>query len=418
MSPQRFVFCTLRDFKIDVGETLRIYGIVNALAAAGHEVVFLSNATRFGAFHPAVRQVPLRYPFRAKRRLQALVSTLPAKWAVSCFPGLFGALSRALKEAGAETQTIFFFDYLDNTLGYLLQQTGHIAGYVNDVHGIATVEFLSNKQQSRHLLSKTLAQLKYYGARQLDKKVFEAARGFLWGSSAMQAYFEERYAISHKPGLVLPYLLDAFSIDKEPDTPLRKRLATQLGLTEALFVFMFVGTYKATAGVEDLIAAFHRLYATEPRCRLVLIGNGARRARCEADAAGGPAAAAISFVDPVPYADLPAYYACSQVIVCPDRDNPFSQYVVHIKYLDALATGKLVINGAFKSVQEMNADSPLSLLFQPSGAEDLYRTLRAALENYPALEAQYSGAAQRVKAHFTYAACTEALAALNGRVQP
>ena len=365
-----------------------------------------------------MQQVPIRYTFRDKRLLQALTGLLPAKVARFYFKSLFNALERALQQAGGKQHTVFFFDYLDNTIGYLLHKKGSIAGYVNDVHGIATIEFKSSAQEATRRYKKVLFKLKYQAADRLDRKVFESARGFLFGSGTMQSYFEQRYNLAAAQSMVLPYLLDAFSLASPPDATLQNRLAGSLSLDTEHFVFMFVGSYKATAGTGDLIAAFSRLHAQNPHCRLVLIGDGAYRPEGERQAQQSGAAAAIQFLDPVPYAQLPAYYALAHVIVCPDRDNPFSQYVVHIKYLDALATGKLVINGAFRSVQELNASQPLSLLFQPSSVDDLHRTIEEACRHYPALRARYSGAAEQVKKMFTYAASVAPLATFNTAVQP
>ena len=414
---ERFVFFSLRSFQTDVGETLRIYGIVNAVAAAGHEAVLISNATGYDMFHPAVKHVFIDCSFSDKRLFQALASVLPAAVVRRRFSRLFTNIEKALAEARATNQTVFFFDYLDNTVGYVLKQMGKIAGYLNDVHGIATTEFLSNKLQARSLVRRQYYRLKAWAADRLDKKVFEAAEGFLFGSTAMKDYFEKRYSIADKKSLVLPYLLDAFSLSREIEPRLHQDVASSLRLGGDDFVFMFVGSYKATAGVEDLVETFSRLYQQCPSCRLILIGDGPYRQKCEQKALSQPACRAITFLDPVPYSALPAYYAAAHVIVCPDRDNPFSQYVVHIKYLDALATGKLVINGAFKSVREINEPEPLSVLFEPSNQQDLYRALHQTHHQYAALKEKYKHVVETTKYRFTYAAHTAALSWINTFLQ-
>jgi glycosyltransferase involved in cell wall biosynthesis len=202
----------------------------------------------------------------------------------------------------------------------------------------------------------------------------------------------------------------------QPDGATVATLKNQYGFTETHFVYLFVGTFKATAGVEDLLRAFDRVYKADPRCRLLLIGNGLMHRQAQTLAGTLKSRSGIVFQEPVPYHRLPDYYALAQVIVCPDSDNAFSHYVVHIKYLDALASGRLVINGAFRSVQELNPEQPLSLLFQPSDTESLYQVMEDAKEQYEQRSQQFGFASTYVRSHLTYTASVPALLAFHQRV--
>ncbi len=104
----------------------------------------------------------------------------------------------------------------------------------------------------------------------------------------------------------------------------------------------------------------------------------------------------------VPYKDLRTYQSIANVIVCPDRDNVYSQLIVHVKYLDALISGKIVINGAFESVKEINEEEKLSLLYIPSNVESLAKTIFRALENETYLLEKYQKNVQYVRHHLTY----------------
>ncbi|RYD51964.1 MAG: glycosyltransferase [Sphingobacteriales bacterium] len=412
-----FVFFSLRSFQTDVGETLRIYGVVNALAAAGYPVTLISNAVRLDAFHPAVRHINLEYHFKGKRWLQGLLSLLPVPVVSFFFRRLSQKAQMALRACGATGQRIFFFDYLDNTIGYFLAKTGQVAGYVNDVHGMAAIEFQNSRYQATKPFRKLVFRVKEWLADRLDRKVFQNADGLIFGSLTMQHYFVQRYQLTDTQKIVLPYLLDAFSLAKQPSPQLLADAMKALGTVSGTFTFLFVGTYKATAGVEDLMAAFDQLYTRFKNVRLVLIGDGSHRAGCEARAESYSSKAAIVFLNPVPYATLSAYYNQAQVIVCPDRDNPFSQYIVHIKYPDALATGKLVINGSFTSVQELNTPQQLSMLFQPSDVADLFRNLYEAYTLYEEKCAQFAGTANWIRQHYTYSHYTDRLNQFNDAVQ-
>ena len=103
-----------------------------------------------------------------------------------------------------------------------------------------------------------------------------------------------------------------------------------------------------------------------------------------------------------PYRYLSSFQALSNVLVCPDRQNLFSDLIVHVKYLDALSSGKLVINGRFKSVMEINETKELSLLFTPSDIDDLVTQMEKAIGNYQELSAQYSSSKNYTLQHLTY----------------
>ena len=80
----------------------------------------------------------------------------------------------------------------------------------------------------------------------------------------------------------------------------------------------------------------------------------------------------------------------------------FSQHVVHVKYFDALISGRLVINGAFDSVKEINKNEELSLTFKPSDVADLHAKLVYCHDHYEELCSKYAGVKEYVAQHLTY----------------
>ena len=65
-------------------------------------------------------------------------------------------------------------------------------------------------------------------------------------------------------------------------------------------------------------------------------------------------------------------------------------------------SGKLVINGSFKSVLEINKKQPLSLLFKPSDVKDLSLKMNEAIENYNVLTEKFDGSKQYALQNLTY----------------
>lgn len=400
----KYYFFTLRDFKKEVGENVRMYGMLNSLAAQGHEVVFLSNAENYKSFHPAIEHVCIGYDFQEKRKMQGLLALLPASVVYRQFGSLFSKVEVAIERAGVGNMPVCFFDYLDNTIGYLLKARGVIKSYINDIHGISTIEQSYQRSIASSSYQRWVHSGKYFLVNSLDRKVFEGAAGLIYGSSSMQNYYERLYRLEGKQSFVIPYLVGEDALKRQPDATRQQELKAELGLTEQDFVVLFIGTYKQTGGMDDLIKAFDLLHRDRAASKLILIGGGPYKEYCVKLAKELPAANAIHFISHIPYAEMATYQSLAHVIVCPDKENPFSQHVVHVKYFDALISGQLVINGAFDSVKEINKNEELSLTFKPSDVADLHAKLVYCHDHYEELRKKYAGVREYVAQHLTYKA--------------
>jgi glycosyltransferase involved in cell wall biosynthesis len=400
----KYYFFTLRDFKKEVGENVRMYGILNSLAVQGQEIVFLSNAEDYKSFHPAIQHVHIGYDFKDKRRIQGLLALLPANIVYQQFRPLFSKIEDAIERAGVGNMPVCFFDYLDNSIGYLLKATGIIQSYINDIHGISTIEQLYQQSTASSNYQRWVHRWKYFLVNNLDRKVFSGAAGLIYGSSSMQRYYEQLYNLKGKQSFVIPYLVSEDALRRQPDAALQRELKVRLGLAEQDFVVLFIGTYKQTGGMDDLIKAFDLLHRDIANSKLIMIGEGPYKDFCVNLAQQLPAAKAINFIKHISYAEMATYQSLAQVIVCPDKENPFSQHVVHVKYFDALISGKLVINGAFNSVKEINKNEELSLTFKPSDVADLHAKLVYCHNHYEELCRKYMGVKEYVAQHLTYSA--------------
>ena len=398
----KYIFFSLRDFEFDVGESVRMYGLLNSLASLGHEVVFISNARKYHMFHPSIKHVFINYRFQEKRNLQGLLSLFNYRVVSFKYKTLFDNIKTALDSVPVEENPVYFFDYLDNSIGYVLKQKGWIKKYVNDVHGIATIEFQNHIINAKSFWSKAINKIKYHLAYKLDKKVFESADGFIFGSSKMKNYYEGLYKLKAQHFRIIPYLLSEDAVNRKVEPDLKAALQAKFQIDDTSFVVLFVGTYKPTAGVEDLINAFDLLWKEDPDGKLILIGNGPSKSSCLELAKNLPSKSNIYFIDNIPYSQLLTYQDLSKVIVCPDKNNLYSQYVVHVKYFDALISGKIVINGAFDSVTEINKDEFLSLTFRPSDFHDLYEKLKLCREGFEFMMEKYRGTRDFAAENLTY----------------
>jgi glycosyltransferase involved in cell wall biosynthesis len=409
----KYIFFSLRDFQVDVGETVRSYGLLNSLASNGHEVILISNAKKYEMFHPSIKHVFIGYDFKQKRKFQGLLALFSYKFLYYGYKTFFNKIKDALQLAGVGKDPVYFLDYLDNSIGYVLKKKNFITKYINDIHGIATIEFLNHIEHSKSFYSRAVNRVKYRLAYRLDKKVFESADGLIYGSDKMKKYYEDLYDLRNQKSYVIPYLLAQDAGDRAVDEKLKLKLQQELNIKAGDFTILFVGSYKPTAGVDDLLVAFDLLFKEYRDCKLLLIGAGPERNNCIKLADKLSSNRNIYFIENIPYAQLSTYQALSKVIVCPDKNNLYSQYIIHIKYFDALMSGKLVINGSFESVKEINKNDFLSLSFEPSNVDDLYKKLKLCRENYESLTEKYKDSRNYTRSNLTYKSFVSQLAELN-----
>jgi glycosyltransferase involved in cell wall biosynthesis len=389
----------MRNFLEDGGGSIRMYGILNSLAAQGHEVVFISNTKKYDCFDKKIIHIPVNIDFAQhksdKQRFQFLLSIFPAAFVYMAYKKLFDRISQVLTDAGLTDQVIISFEYLDNSIVYVLKKQNRIKGYINDTHGIPAVEFKSAIEIRRGFY-KAIYFLKYVFAKLLDKKLYVTSDACIFPSEIVKMYYEQHYILKNKPkAYIIPFLLDT-NIERTVDNNLKELLLDQFKITDMDFVFFFAGHYKATSGIEDLMNAFKRLFAENNQIKLMLICQGISKTL------GVKNGRNIIVIDKISYDKLYTYQSIANVIVCPDRMNPFSNMIIHVKYFDALVSGKVVINGSFDSVRKINEDDRLSLSFEPSNIASLYKAMKYALENYGYLNKKYSHVKDYVFENMTY----------------
>lgn len=388
---EKIVFFTMNDFLKEGGGTIRMLGIINELAKIHPNIILISNIKDKTKVHPNVEHISIGLEFsrQDKRKFQFILGAFDYKKLNKSYPKAlerFKTIFSNIEDCGR----IFFFEYLDNSIGYWLKKNEYIKGYINDIHGIASNEFDFQAKKTKSLKNKFFFRIKENISNKLDRKVFENADGIIYASDAMNEYFKKRYPIlKAKTNYHLPYLLNYQNI-KPADSELIFKLKNDFKIKDSDFVFLFAGAYKETGGIQDLIIAFNKIAEQYNFVKLLLIGDGPTYAECQKLIKTQKHFDRIFLLGRQPYDYLSSFQEISDVLVCPDRQNLFSDLIVHVKYLDALVSGKLVINGAFKSVMEINNKKQLSLLFKPSDINDLATKMENAVENYHLLMGNFS----------------------------
>lgn len=380
------VFFTMNDFQREGGGTIRMLGIINELANVRPNIILVSNILDKTKVNAAVKHIPIDHvPSKSeKRKIQFYLGLLNYKMLnlkerilLKKLEGIFAMLNSNSK--------FIFFEYLDNSIGYWLKMNKLINGYTNDIHGIASNEFDFQAKRATALNSNLLFHLKKLISERLDAKVFNHADGIFYASNAMYEYYLQLYpSLKYKKNYFLPYVLNQHNV--LPSNPvLINKIKESLHIKETDFVFLFAGAYKETGGIQDLIVAFDLVSKKFGEAKLLLVGDGPTFQDCKNIAQTLEHRDRVFFLGRQPYNDLASFQEIAKVIVCPDRQNLFSDLIVHVKYLDALISGKIVINGKFRSVMEINTDHQLSLLFKPSDINDLAEQMLLSIINYSKL---------------------------------
>lgn len=154
--------------------------------------------------------------------------------------------------------------------------------------------------------------------------------------------------------------------DRFPWPPNRTAWRAELGLPADAFVVSFVGTLGTAMGIETLVDAARRLRNTDPRIHVLLVGDGTSRAALETRA--GPDARNVTFLDPVPAAQVHRILGASDAAAACLENTPEHRERIPAKLWEILGYGlPLVLVAGPGEVARLLEDEALAGIRIPPG---------------------------------------------------
>ncbi len=187
-------------------------------------------------------------------------------------------------------------------------------------------------------------------------------------SPSAQSFASQAMAVPANSFTILPNGVDdhrfagAQPIDElvDPDKPL----------------LLFVGRLEKRKGLETLVKAFLRLRASGQRLRLVVVGEGPERERCQS-LVPPSLRTEVQFVGAVSHDDLPRYHASADVFVSPATGGESFGIVL----LEGMAAGLPVVASDIPGYRTVMTDGVQGRMVPPGDSIALADALEAMLSN-------------------------------------
>jgi phosphatidylinositol alpha-1,6-mannosyltransferase len=165
--------------------------------------------------------------------------------------------------------------------------------------------------------------------------------------TAVSLYTRRRVASAFGPRAALELLPPGVDCAEfHPDPGARAEIRRRHGLGDAPVV-LCVSRLVARKGQDALVRALPAIRRQVPGAKLLLVGDGPRRAALHRLVESGGLAGAVVCAGSVPWAELPAYYAAGDVFAMPCRTRGRGLDVegLGLVFLEASATGLPVVVG-------------------------------------------------------------------------
>jgi glycosyltransferase involved in cell wall biosynthesis len=222
------------------------------------------------------------------------------------------------------------------------------------------------------IMKKPIMGLLRWRASQLLRYNLNAADCIICVTDAGKRHLIANWNIPARKILVFP---NAVHVDRfKPDPDARMSIRKSLGMNDEPMV-MFVGNFYHWHDVAALLRAFARALKTCPQARLVLVGDGERKAEMMQAATKLGLDHAVKFTGIVPHSDVPRYIAAADIAVVPYPPMQQEMWLSPLKLFEYMSGGKAVVASAVGQIVDVLSDGRNGLLVPPGDAEIMSEAL-------------------------------------------
>lgn len=353
----------------------RVLFLINDLSRAGAEtqLVELTLALDRRTYDPSILLLKSRNDF-GDRLAAAGVTVIPLRrrgfWDVHVLWRLYREIRRS------RPQLFHSYLYLSNLLGSLAARAAGVPGVI-----------ASQRSSYEATLTPLVRRVARLSHRLADRVI----------ANSRAAFDEERAAGAPAERLVHVPNGVPFASGPRPDR-------ATLGLPEGPLV-LCLGQLEDVKGHRHLLEAWVAVRRSRPEARLVLVGDGPRRSRLEAQARRLGLADSLAFLGFRAPSD--PYVAACDVLVQPSLTEGMPNAV-----LEAMARGRPVVASGVGGLLELVKDGETGLLVPPGEPEPLAAALLRLLGDLAFRASLGEAGRRRVEAHFSVEAMTRATEAV------
>ncbi len=173
----------------------------------------------------------------------------------------------------------------------------------------------------------------------------------------------------------------------------------RLGIGREAFLGGYIGTTGLAHGLTTLLDAAERL-RDRPDVHLLILGEGAERAKLEADARAR-GLGHVHFRDNVPHGEIPSYLAALDVSIVHLRPDPLFRTVIPSKIFESMAMGVPILMAVEGESADIVAECGAGLCIPSGDAGAMARALTGLAADREGRQAMGRRGAEAVRARYS-----------------
>lgn len=224
------------------------------------------------------------------------------------------------------------------------------------------VFFEADQIMELDIMNKPITGLLRWRANQILRYNLNVADCIICVTDAGRRHLINNWNVPAKKIVVFP---NAVHVDRfKPDADARVEIRKLLDMKNETII-MFVGNFFYWHDVLTLLKAFALALGTCPEARLVLVGDGERKAEMIKYAADLGLDHAVKFTGMVPHTEVPRYVAAADIAVVPYPPMQQEMWLSPLKLFEYMSSGRAVVASAVGQIVDVLQDGKNGLLVPP-----------------------------------------------------